>query len=68
MTVTTPEQLVKELAQALENCIYAHDFCLEHKGSGANLSMDLSLITGAANAAKEAIQRYREYRDETGNF
>ena len=67
-TQTTPEQIAKELAQALENCIYAHDFCLEHKGSGANLSMDLSLITGAANAAKEAIQRYRGYRDETGNF
>ena len=70
--VTTPEQIAKELAQSLENFLFAHKYCLDKTYDAERrifgLTFDFSLIDGAARDAKEVIQRYREYRDETGNF
>ena len=71
-TETTPEQIAKELAQSLENFLVAHKYCLDKtydpEMRGFGLYFDFSLIDGAARDAKEVIQRYREYRDETGIF
>ena len=72
MTQTTPEQIAKELAQSLENFLVAHKYCLDKTYDPEmrvfGLYFDFSLIDGAARDAKEVIQRYREYRDETGIF
>lgn len=71
-TVTTPEQIAKELAQSLANFLFAHQHCLDKTYDPEmkifGLHFDFSLIDGAARDAKEVMKHYREYRDETGNF